>query len=99
LTVNTTEAGVVILGFLALVAIVALFRFRHGAKVRIKGPGGSGLEVDGSNDAAPAIRAEGVKSRTGGLVADDRTGRGVDAKGIDVEKDVRLSSKPNDPKA
>jgi hypothetical protein len=53
-------------------------------------------------DADPsgvAIHAEGIKSRQGGLRADDHTGKGVAVKDVDVEKDVILTSKADDPKA
>jgi hypothetical protein len=97
-TLSTTEAGVLVVGLLAVVVVVAFSLFRRRAKVKIIGPGGTSLDVDASNDPSPAIRADGVKSSSGGLVADDETGRGVDVKNIDVQNDVRLTSRPHDPK-
>ena len=96
---TATEALLGTFVVLALVAVVGLLVFKQRAKVRIKGPGKIVLDIDGSNDPAPAIRAEGVKSHAGGVVADDGTGRGLDVKNIEAKEDVRLSSKANDPKA
>jgi len=100
---NATMAVVVVVIFaLVIVAVVQIFRQK--VKAKIKGPGGLALEVDASNTTpAPvaAVRVEDVKSRSGGFVAQDATGRGADVKKVEVEGEVRITSAlPNaDPKA
>ena len=100
---NTTMGVLVVLVFgLVIVAVIQVFRQK--IKAKVKGPGGLGLEVDASNTAPPpvaAVRVEDVKSRSGGLVAQDDTGRGADVKKVDVERDVHVTSAPpkDDPKA
>jgi hypothetical protein len=92
---DTTIA--VIIAIFALVAVAAFLVFRQRAKVRIKGPLGTGLEVDASNQPAPptpGVRVEDAKSRKGGLVADDQTGRGADVRKVEVEDDILVSSTP-----
>jgi hypothetical protein len=96
-------ASVLALGLIALVAIgfFAVFRQRGSAKVR--GPFGTELTVDGSNDPSPAVRVENAKSAAGGLVAEDRTGRGSHITGVEVYGEIRASSAQpeadRDPKA
>jgi len=61
-----------------LVVIVGLLISRQ-VRAKIKGPGGTGLEIDASNESAgpsPAVRVSEAKSRGGGLAARDETGRG-----------------------
>lgn len=94
-----TEAGVLIVAIFALLAIVGFIRFKQKAKLRIKGPGNTSMDLDASNDPQPAIRAHDVKSRKGGFSAQDGTGRGADIEKVDVEKDIEITTKPNDPKA
>jgi hypothetical protein len=53
--------------------------------------------LDASNDHA-AIKAEGIKSRSGGFSGVDTTGSGVDLKNVDVEKDVRVKVESKNPK-
>ncbi len=96
---DTTTVTIVIALF-ALIVVASFFVFRQRGKVKIKGPLGTGLELDASNDpppSRPGIEAANIKSRKGGLVADDQTGHGVKTTDVDVEDDVLLSS--SDPKA
>ena len=102
---DTTTAAVIVIIIFALVGVAAFIRFRQRGSAEITGPFGTGLKVKGSNDPAPndaSIQAQGLKSRKGGVVADDATGRGVDVRDVDVESDILLSSKnperPADPK-
>lgn len=92
---DTTAATILVVIIFALI-IIAAFVIYQRSKVKIKGPFDTGLEVDGSNEPAPiqpAIRAKDIKSRRGGMVADDQTSRGVDVEQVDVEDDVLLSSR------
>ena len=89
----------------ALVVIVGLLIFRR-VRAKIKGPLGTGLEIDASNEPAtagpgPAVRVSEAKSRSGGLAARDETGRGVEVSKVEVERDITATSTPPkpDPKA
>jgi hypothetical protein len=97
---NASEAGVLVTVVLAVVAIAGLWLFRQRAKIRIKGPGKSGLDLDVSNDPKAAINVDGAKSRAGGFTGVDATGRGIDLKDVAVEKDISATVKPKvSPKA
>jgi hypothetical protein len=99
------EAIIVIIALFAVVAVAAFFVFRHRAKVDIKGPLGTGLHINASNDPPPidpAVVVEDAASRRGGLKADDETGRGAQVRRVEVDKDIEVSSRPSggtDPKA
>jgi hypothetical protein len=98
---NSTMIVLVIIVF-ALVAIAAYQVYRRRARVRIKGPLGTEVEIDASNESAsPAVRVSDAKSRSGGLAARDETGRGVEVSKVEVERDITATSTPPkpDPKA
>jgi hypothetical protein len=87
------ESTTIIIAIFAVVIIVMTVAFRHRLKAIIKGPGGTGLEVDASNPSPrPGVYVEDARSRRGGLTAQDDTGRGADARKIEVEKDIWISS-------
>ncbi|MCP4992870.1 MAG: hypothetical protein GY934_03645 [Gammaproteobacteria bacterium] len=97
---DTTVTIVFVIVLFALIIVASFFVFRQRSKVKVKGPLGTGLELDASNDlppSRPGIEATNIKSRTGDMVADDQTGHGVKTTDVDVEDDVLLSS--SDPKA
>lgn len=98
---DTNLMYVIIVIILAVIAIIALFRFRQRTRIDVQGPFGTGVKVDASNQTAPptpALKAEDLKANKGGLKAHDETGRGVDVKKVEVEKDIDLKSTAN-PKA
>ena len=85
---------VVVVAF-AAVAAAAFFLFRQRAKVTINGPFHTALKVDASNQTpppTPAVSVEDAVSRRGGIIAEDRTGRGAQLKKIDVAEDIRATS-------
>ncbi|MGA3323467.1 MAG: hypothetical protein ABSF45_03265 [Terriglobia bacterium] len=91
---NNTLLLLVIVIF-ALVIIAAFQVFRKRAKVKMQGPLGTSLELDGSNEpSAPgaAVKVMDATSRAGSLTAKDETGRGVE-----VEGDITASSTPEKP--
>lgn len=90
-----TTAVVIVIIIFALIIVAAFLVFRQRSKIEIKGPLGTGLNLDASNDPlppTPSVRVEGAKSRRGGLVAEDSTGRGASVKDIDVQDDILVSS-------
>jgi len=96
---DTSTAVVLVIALFAIIVVAAFIVFRRQSKVRIRGPWGTGLEVDGTNEPqpephTPGAQAEGIASRSGGLLVDDRTGQGAVARDVDVEDDVIVSSSP-----
>ncbi|MBZ5668977.1 MAG: hypothetical protein LAO04_04530 [Acidobacteriia bacterium] len=79
----------------ALVAIFAFVVYKRRAKVRIKGPPGTELSVDASNESstpAPGVKIEDARSHSGGVKAQDRTGRGADIRKVEAAGDIEVSS-------
>ena len=96
---------VVVIALFALLTVAAFAIYRQRGKVKIKAPG-FGFELDGSNETpppAPGVKVVGAKSRKGGLLAQDQTGRGADVQNVEVDDDILVSSTPPgqdpDPKA
>ena len=81
---------ILVVAFL-LMAIVLGILFTRRMKVKVAVPGVE-MSAEGENGADAAVTAENIKSRTGGVIARDGTGRGVVARGIDARKDVEISS-------
>jgi len=79
----------------AVVLVVFIRTFRRRARVKVEGPGGSRLELDGSNEtatASPGILIRDAVSNKGGLTATDQTGRGAVVDRVKVDKDLNVSS-------
>jgi uncharacterized protein (DUF58 family) len=94
---TTITAGLLIVVLLAIVAIVALVRFRQHTKVRINAPGGMALNLEG-RDTEAALNVHNVKSGGQVSVRDD-TGRGANVSDVAAEKNVIVRSKaPTSPK-
>lgn len=96
---NPTMIVLVIIVF-ALVVIGAYWAYRQRVRARIKGPLGTEVEIDASNEPAgpnPAVRVSEAKSRSGGLAAHDETGRGVEVSKVEVERDITATSTPPKP--
>lgn len=94
--------ALIIVGFFALVSIVAFMRFRQNVSAKLKGPFGTRFHLKGTNQQStqPAIDAKNVTSRRGGISMDDFTGQGVKADNIEAENNIQLSSRRtfSDPK-
>ncbi len=96
---------IVVLVF-AVIVIASFLIFRQRGKAEIHGPFGTSLKLNASNDRQilpPAVNVQDARSSEGGLLAEDKTGRGVNVARVDVKKDILASSespaeKP-DPKA
>jgi hypothetical protein len=92
--INTTI--LIIIAIFAVVAITAFFMYRSKAKVEIKGPSEFGLKIDASNETpgpTPAIKLEDAKSSEGGILMEDSTSRGIDAKRLEAKGDILASSR------
>jgi hypothetical protein len=79
----------------AVVLIVFIRTFRRHARVKVEGPGGSRLELDGSNEqtkASPGVLIKDAVSTTGGITANDHTNRGAVLIGVKADKDINVSS-------
>jgi len=94
-------AALIAVAIFALVVIFIAVRFGDRIKAVFKGPQGTELSVEASNPqspASPGVKVEGARSRAGGLVATDHTGRGADVRDVDTLQDIQVTSDPN-PKA
>ena len=74
---DKATATVVVLGILALVFVSFFAVFRKSGKGKIKGPFGTGLEVEGSNES-PQTRIKEVEAG-GNIHINETDGRGIDA--------------------
>src|SRR6266508_445854 len=96
---DTTVILVITLLVLA-VAVVFLIVFRRAGanqrgETKIEGPLGVKFEAKASSDEpaiSPGIRVKDAASRHGGLLAEDKTGSGIDAESVDVHSDIILSN-------
>ena len=92
--------AIVILAIIALVVVGSFFVYRRRTSVDIKGPLGTGLKLNASDEATPGppgVKMEDVESRKGGVLAEDKTGRGVDMKGVKADQDVLATSEGESP--
>lgn len=89
------ENTVLVIALFAGVVIVVAVAFRRRLSAHIKGPGGTGLQIDASNpEPRPGVRLEDATSRHGGAKVRDNTGRGAEVRKLDVDKDIDVSSAP-----
>ncbi len=94
----TAVVNIAIIAILACIIIAVLLVFRKRGKFEIKGPLGTGLNIDASNDPAPStpgVKVENATSRSGGLLAEDYTGRGAEVKNVETKDDILVSSTPS----
>ena len=90
---STNTAVIIVVALLVIFAIGGFIVFRKRANVKINSPLGS-VDFSASNDPAPiqpAIVVEDAKAG-GGLLADEKTGRGVTVKRVAVQDDILISS-------
>ena len=89
------ESAVIVIALFAVIIIVVVVLFRGRIKAAIKGPGNTGLELGASNPPPqPGVQAQDIKSRSGGAIFTDETGRGAKVDQVDVEQDVHITSRP-----
>lgn len=81
-----------VIGFFAVIALAAFLIYRSRVRMDIKGPGGTGMRMDASNDPSPAAKVKDVKSRKGGLnVEVINADGGADVEKAEVEGDIKVS--------
>ncbi|MCB9421759.1 MAG: hypothetical protein H6667_18305 [Ardenticatenaceae bacterium] len=101
---DTNTAIILVVALFALIIVGGFFIYRRRSHITIDTPLGK-LDMDASSDPEPAppgqpgVVVEDVKSRQGGVLAEDKTGRGVSVKKAEVETDILVSSENPDPKA
>jgi hypothetical protein len=87
------------LAIMAAIIVVALLITRR-VRTKIKGPFGTGLELDASS---PGIHATRMTAQEGNFRVHDRTGGGVTTDRVTAKQDIDLSSSSSgsdsDPKA
>jgi hypothetical protein len=87
--------AVIVIALFGLVVVAAFLVFRQRGRVKIHGPFNTDLEMDVTNTPeppTPGVRIERAKSRRGGLLAEDQTGRGAEVKDVEVEDDILVGS-------
>jgi hypothetical protein len=98
---NATTA-VFVVAILACIVIAAFVVFRQRGKVDLRGPFGTGVNLEMSNEEkapSPAVSVKDAISRQGGILAEDNTGRGAKLENVEVQDDILVSSNPAiDPK-
>jgi hypothetical protein len=102
---DSTTAVIIIVALFALIIVGGFIVYRQRSKVDINTPFGS-LKMESSNDPPPqqpGVTIEDATSRGGGIEGRDKTGRGVEVRRVDAQKDIQASSEmpdsPSDPKA
>ena len=94
---DTQTLAVVVVGIFVLLVIFLSLR-RNRIKAGIKGPFGTAVDVDASDDhPAPnqGVNVTDARSHAGGLKAADRTGRGANVKDVETYGDIEVTSDPN----
>ena len=82
---------------LAVVIIVVALIFRQKIRLFLKGPGGTELNLDASNQRAPTPPAAVVKGSTshkGGILAKDATGRGAVVEDSEADQHIIATVTP-----
>ena len=89
---------------LAIVAIAGFISYRRRSRLSIKGPLGTGMEMEGSNEVAPqnpAIKTGDIKAGQDARLLDE-TEKGINTRDIEAARDleIRASTRPGtyDPK-
>jgi hypothetical protein len=102
---DTSTAVIIVVALFALIVVGGFLVYRSRSQVTINTPLGS-LDMQSSNDPPPqkaGVLVEAATSRGGGLLAEDKTGKGVELRRVDVQDDILASSQtpenPPDPKA
>ena len=82
-----------VVGFIIVAVAFLLITRRRGGKqktnIKLKAPG---VSLDASTEASPdaGVVVEDATSKTGGLTAEDKSGRGIRATRIETQQDIVL---------
>jgi hypothetical protein len=97
---SSAEAGIIIVAILGLLAIFAFIRYRGSTQVKINGPWKIGMELEASNNRAPAVVIEDAKAIEGGLRVYEGTGTGAHIRHVEMKTDIQVTTRPGeqDPK-
>ena len=95
---------IVIIVIFACIVVAAFLVYRSRARVSLKGPLGTGLEIDATNQPPaaptppqPGVQIEDATSKRGGILAEDQTGKGAVVKRVQVQDDIIATSVPPKP--
>ena len=109
---DSTTALVIIVVIFAIVVLAALWRYRRQGEASIE-VGGVKVSVKGENEpqksappqasppassTTPGVNIEDAKSRKGGILAEDNTGRGAHVPRVEVEDDIIAASGASRPR-
>lgn len=110
---DSTTALIVIVVIFAIIVLAALLRYRRKGEASIE-VGGAKVSVKGENEpqkpkqgqgspsaggAAPGASLEDGTSHKGGILIEDKTGKGAAGKRLEANDDIIVSSSPPAPKA
>ena len=96
---NTAGFGIIIV--FSVIAVAAFITYRLRSNIKIRGPFGTGIDIDASNeprDSKFGVRIKKAKSTGGGVYAEDGTGRGADLEDIEAKDDIIATSKTDEGK-
>lgn len=88
---DTNTTVIIIVLILAVVAIFGFIRFGRQGKASVRGPFGTGVDVEGANEPTPGAQIIDSKSRAGGATAEASEGSAL-IRGTEVEKDLTARS-------
>jgi hypothetical protein len=90
---DITTVSVIII--FALIVVVGFYLYRQRGKIKVSGPFSTSLELEASNPEPPpppGVRMEDITSHSGGITAEDSTGRGAEMRRAEAYGDIRASS-------
>lgn len=90
----------IVIFVVAIVVVAAILRYAGRAKISMKGPGGTEMKFNGSNEKAPGAQIEGAKAG-GNILAKTEMGDGAAIKHAEATGNIEaINSGPKqDPKA
>ncbi len=92
---------IVVIAIFACIVVAAFLVYRSRTRISVKGPLGTGLEIDATNQPPaapttlqPGVQIEDATSKCGGILADDQTGKGAVVRRVEAQDDILASSTP-----
>lgn len=93
---DTNTLIAIVIALFAAIVIAALIIFRQRAKVNIKGPFGTGLGVEATNEqpqSAPGVQITDAKAKKGSIRATTEMGDGVALTRVKAGEDIIATNK------